>query len=42
MHYRYEHKVGATDFAVIISFKNQDLRVDIDKTYLEDEGRIDV
>lgn len=40
MRYRYEHKVDTTEFAVILSFKNQDLRVDIDKTYLEDEGRI--
>ena len=27
-------------FAIILSFKNQDLRVDIDKTYNEDEGKI--
>jgi hypothetical protein len=40
MRYRYEHKKDATEFAVVLSFKNQDLRVDIDKTYLEDEGRI--
>lgn len=40
MRYRYEHKVDTTEFAVVLSFKNQDLRVDIDKTYLEDEGRI--
>lgn len=38
MRYRYEHKQDTTEFAVIISFKNQDLRVDIDKTYMEDEG----
>lgn len=24
----------------VLSFKNQDLRVDIDKTYYEDDGRI--
>lgn len=40
MRYRYEHKQDATEFAVVLSFKNQDLRVDIDKTYLEEEGRI--
>lgn len=40
MRYRYEHKMDTTEFAVVLSFKNQDLRVDIDKTYLEDEGRI--
>ncbi|RFZ78812.1 hypothetical protein DS742_11940 [Lacrimispora amygdalina] len=39
MRYRYEHKKGDTEFAVILSFKNQDLRVDIDKTYFEDEGK---
>lgn len=40
MRYRYEHKMDTTEFAVVLSFKNQDLRVDIDKTYFEDEGRI--
>lgn len=40
MKYRYEHKIDTTEFAIILSFKNQDLRVDIDKTYNEDEGRI--
>ena len=40
MRYRYEHKMDTTEFAVILSFKNQNLRVDIDKTYMEDEGRI--
>lgn len=40
MRYRYEHKMDTTEFAVVLSFKNQDLRVDIDKTYMEDEGRI--
>lgn len=40
MRYRYEHKMDTTEFAIILSFKNQDLRVDIDKTYMEDEGRI--
>ncbi len=32
MRYRYEHKTDVTEFAVVINFKNQDLRVDIDKT----------
>lgn len=40
MRYRYEHIMDTTEFAVVLSFKNQDLRVDIDKTYMEDEGRI--
>ena len=42
MKYRYEHRMDITEFAVILSFKNKDLRVDIDKTYYEDEddGRI--
>ncbi|MFR5582656.1 MAG: hypothetical protein ACLTLQ_01295 [[Clostridium] scindens] len=40
MKYRYEHKMDTTEFAVVLSFKNQDLRVDIDKTYYEDDGRI--
>ena len=40
MRYRYEHKMDTTEFAIVLSFKNQDLRVDIDKTYLEDEGRM--
>lgn len=39
MRYRYEHKMDTTEFAVVLSFKNQDLRVDIDKTYMEDEGK---
>lgn len=40
MRYRYEHKMDVTEFAVVLSFQNQDLRVDIDKTYYEDDGRI--
>lgn len=40
MRYRYEHRIDTTEFAVVLSFKNQDLRVDIDKTYSEDEGRL--
>ena len=40
MRYRYEHKMDTTEFAVVLSSRNQDLRVDIDKTYFEDEGRI--
>ena len=40
MRYRYEHKIDTTEFAVILSFKSQNLRVDIDKTYFEDEGKI--
>jgi len=40
MRYRYEHKMDTTEFAIVLSFKKQDLRVDIDKTYMEDKGRI--
>ncbi|MBQ3544222.1 MAG: hypothetical protein IJA34_04460 [Lachnospiraceae bacterium] len=40
MRYRYEHRTDTTEFAVVLSFKNQNLRVDIDKTYFEDEGKI--
>lgn len=40
MRYRYEHRMDTTEFAVVISFKKQDLRVDIDKTYFEDDGQI--
>lgn len=40
MRYRYEHKMDVSEFAVSLSFKNQDLRVDIDKTYYEDDGRL--
>lgn len=40
MKYRYEHRMDVTEFAVLLSFKNEDLRVDIDKTYYEDEGKI--
>lgn len=40
MRYRYEHRKDVTEFAVVLSFQNQDLRVDIDKTYCEDDGRI--
>lgn len=40
MRYRYEHRKDVTEFAVALSFQNQDLRVDIDKTYCEDDGRI--
>ena len=40
MKYRYEHRMDMTEFAVVLSFKNKDLRVDIDKTYYEDDGKI--
>ncbi len=40
MKYRYEHKMDSTEFAIVLSFKEQNLRVDIDKTYNEDEGRV--
>ena len=40
MKYRYEHRMDMTEFAVVLSFKNKDLRVDIDKTYYEYDGKI--
>ena len=40
MKYRYEHKMDTKEFAVIICFRKNDLRVEIDKTYLDDEGKI--
>lgn len=40
MRYRYENKNSTTEFAIVLSFKKQNLRVDIDKTYFEDEGKI--
>lgn len=40
MKYRYEHQIDAKEFAIVICFRKQDLRVEIDKTYLDDEGKI--
>ena len=40
MKYRFEHRIETTEFAVCLHFKDQDLCVDIDKTYMEDEGKI--
>ena len=40
MKYRYEHKMDTKEFAVIICFRKSDLRVEIDKTYFDDEGKI--
>lgn len=42
MRYRYEHTREATEFAINLSFKNNDLKVEIDKTYWEEDGRISV
>ena len=39
MKYRYESKQEATEFIVSISSKSEDLRVDIDKSYIEEDGR---
>ena len=41
MKYRYEHKIDTIEFAVVLRFKNDDLRVDIDRTYYyEDNEKI--
>ncbi|OLA01343.1 MAG: hypothetical protein BHW11_08760 [Clostridium sp. CAG:62_40_43] len=40
MKYRYEHKMDTKEFAVLICFRKHDLRVEIDKTYMDDEGKI--
>lgn len=40
MKYCYEHKKDTAKFTMVLSFKNYDLRVDIDKRYYEDDGRI--
>lgn len=40
MKYRYESKQEPIEFAVSVSSKNEDLRIDIDKSYIEEDGRI--
>ncbi|GHV44301.1 hypothetical protein FACS189492_0410 [Clostridia bacterium] len=40
MRFRYTCTKGAEEFAVLISCKGEDLRIDIDKTYCEEDGRI--
>lgn len=40
MCYRYEHKKNATEFVVTLSFKDNNLKLDIDKIYLEEDGKI--
>ena len=40
MKYCYEHKKDTAKFTVVLSFKIYELRVDIDKRYYEDDGRI--
>lgn len=39
MKYRYENMQESTEFVVSISTKNEDLRIDIDKSYAEEDGR---
>ena len=40
MRFRYSCKKEAEEFAVIVSCKGEDIKIDIDKTYCEEEGRI--
>ena len=40
MKYRYESKQEAIEFVVSVSSKNEDLRIDIDKSYAEEDGRL--
>jgi len=40
MKYRYESKQEATEFVVSVNSKNEDLRIDIDKSYAEEDGRL--
>lgn len=40
MKYRYEYTKDAGEFVVSISSKGKDLRVDIDKSYADDDGRL--
>lgn len=40
MKYRYESSQEATEFVVSVSSKNEDLRIDIDKSYTEEDGRL--
>ncbi len=39
MKFKYNHKVESKSIVVEINFSNSDIRIDIDKTYLEEEGR---
>lgn len=40
MKYRYESKQEATEFVVSVSSKSEDLRIDIDKSFTEEDGRL--
>ena len=40
MKYRYSCKYEAGEFIISISCKGQDLRVDIDKSYCEEDGKL--
>lgn len=40
MKYRFEHKTNGNEFSIIISSKKNDLRVELEKTYIEDNGKI--
>ena len=39
MKFKYNHKSESKSIVVEINFSNSDIRIDIDKTYLEEEGR---
>lgn len=40
MKYRYASKQEATEFIISITSKNEDLRIDIDKSFSEEDGRL--
>jgi len=40
MRFRYAYKRESTEFAVVVSCKGSDLRIDIDKTYAEENGQM--
>jgi hypothetical protein len=39
MKYRYRHKKESKSFVIDINFKNKDIGIDIDKTYIKEDGR---
>lgn len=39
MKFKYNHKIESKSIVVEINFSNSDIRIDIDKTYLEEDGK---
>ena len=42
MRYRYVHKRHATEMAILIKFKKNDLQIEIDKTYIDEDGKVTI